>query len=112
MPSLYLFDTNTVSAVMADHSKVKARLALKPGKVVTSAIARGEVRYGLERLPAGKRRTNLENKASAVFATLAIEPITTAAADIYGGIRRSLELKGHTVSDNDLWIAATALSLG
>jgi predicted nucleic acid-binding protein len=82
MPALYLFDTNTVSAVMADHSKVKARLAQKPGKIVTCAIVRGEICYGLERLPAGKRRTNLENKAKAVFATLSIEPVSIAAADI------------------------------
>jgi tRNA(fMet)-specific endonuclease VapC len=81
MPPIYLFDTNTVSAIMSDHPKLKARLSLQPG-------------------------------ASAVFATLPIEPITPAAADAYGTIRRSLELKGHTLSDNDLWIAATALSLG
>ena len=112
MPSLYLFDTNTVSAVMADHPKVKARLGLQPGRVITCAIVRGEVRYGLERLPAGKRRTNLETKARTVFATLPIEPITEAAADIYGTIRRSIELKGHNLSDNDLWIAAAALSVG
>src|SRR5260370_27395362 len=97
---------------MADHPKVKARLSLQPGQVITCAIVRGEIRYGLERLPAGKRRANLETKASAVFTTLPIEPITPAAADIYGTIRRGLELRGHTLGDNDLWIAATALSLG
>jgi len=112
MPPVYLFDTNTVSAVMADHPKVKARLSHQAGQVDTCAIVRGEIRYGLERLPTGKRRANLETKANAVFATLPIEPVTPAAADIYGTIRRSLELKGHTLSDNDLWIAATALSLG
>jgi tRNA(fMet)-specific endonuclease VapC len=109
---IYLLDTNTVSAVMADHPKVKARLALQPGQVATCAIVRGEIRYGLERLPAGKRRANLESKASTVFAALPIEPVTSATADIYGTIRRSLELKGQNYSDNDLWIAATALSLG
>ncbi len=112
MPALYLLDTNTVSAVMADHPKVKARLSLQPGQVIPCAIVRGEIRYGLERLPVGKRRANLESKASAVFATLPIEPIMTGAGDIYGPIRRSLELQGHNLSDNDLWIAATALSLG
>jgi hypothetical protein len=29
----YLLDTNTVSFIMADHPKVKARLALQPGQV-------------------------------------------------------------------------------
>ena len=109
---IYLFDTNTVSAVMADHPKVKARLALQPGQVITCVIVRGEIRYGLERLPAGKRRTNLEPKANSVFGTLPIESVPAAAADVYGSIRRSLELKGQNPSDNDLWIAATALSLG
>jgi tRNA(fMet)-specific endonuclease VapC len=112
MPPLYLLDTNTVSAVMADHAKVKARLSLQPRQVVTCAIVRGEIRYGLERLPVGKRRATLESKASVVFATLPIEPIMTAAADDYGKIRRSLELKGYNLSDNDLWIGAAAMSLG
>jgi tRNA(fMet)-specific endonuclease VapC len=112
MPSLYLLDTNTVSAAMADHAKVRARLSVPGIRVVTCATVRGEIRYGLERLPAGRRRANLEAKATAVFATLPIEPITQAAADIYATIRRSIELKGQTMSDNDLWIAAAALSLG
>jgi tRNA(fMet)-specific endonuclease VapC len=111
MPS-YLFDTNTVSAVMADHPQVKARLSMQSGQVATCAIVRGEIRYGLERLPGGKRRANLEAKANLVFSSLAIEPITATAADIYGTTRRSLELQGHNLSDNDLWIAAAALSLG
>jgi tRNA(fMet)-specific endonuclease VapC len=112
MQSVYLLDTNTVSAVMADHTKVKARLSLQPGRIVTCAIVRGEIRYGLERLPSGKRRTDLEAKARAVFATLVVEPVTQSAGDACGTIRRSVELKGHNLNDNDLWIAATALSLG
>ena len=111
MPSLYLFDTNAVSAIMADNPNVKARLSSQSIRVVTCAIVRGEIRYGLERLPVGKRRANLEAKANKVFASLAIEPVSTTAADIYGTVRRQLELKGHNLSDNDLWIAATALSL-
>jgi tRNA(fMet)-specific endonuclease VapC len=112
MPSVYLLDTNIVSSVMADHPKVKARLAQQPGTVVTCAIVRGEVRYGLERLPVGKRRVNLEAKANNVFAALVIEPITAAAADLYGTVRRGLEVQGYNLSDNDLWIAAAALALG
>jgi tRNA(fMet)-specific endonuclease VapC len=111
MPPLYLFDTNTVSAVMADDAKVKARLSLQP-TALTCAIVRGEIRYGLARLPAGKRRTDLETKANTVFAALAIEAVTAVAADRYGSIRSSLEANGFNLSDNDLWIAATALSLG
>jgi tRNA(fMet)-specific endonuclease VapC len=112
MPPLYLFDTNIVSAVMADHPKVSGKLSSLTGRVVTCSIVRGEIRYGLERLPAGKRRANLESKPSAVFAALPVEPVTESAGDIYGATRRHLEPQGQNASDNDLWIAATALSLG
>lgn len=112
MPALFLFDTNTVSAIMAEHPQVKARLVAQPGRLATSAIVRGEIRYGLERLPVGKRRADLETKANVILAALAIEPITAAAADIYGTLRRTLELQGRNLSDNDLWIAAAALTLG
>ena len=54
MPSLHMLDTNNVSAVMADDAKVKAKLSLQP-TVATCVIVQGEIRYGLERLPAGKR---------------------------------------------------------
>ena len=62
--------------------------------------------------PPGKRRANLEAKAALVFASLPVESVTQAAGDIYGTIRRSLELKGQNIDDNDLWIAASAMSLG
>ncbi len=61
--SLYLLDTNAVSDVMADHPRVKSRLSKQSGQIVTCAIVRGEIRYGLERLPFSKRRTKLEAKA-------------------------------------------------
>jgi predicted nucleic acid-binding protein len=133
MPSVYVFDTNTVSGPLKKGTgplrplKIPLKIegperssplfqravrAQQPGLVVSCAIVRGEVRYGLERLPAGKRRANLETKANAVFATLPIESVTAAAADIYGTTRRILELQGYNLSDNDLWIAATTLSLG
>ena len=44
MPPLFLLDTNMVSAVMADHPRVKAKLLLQPGRLVTCAIVREEIR--------------------------------------------------------------------
>jgi tRNA(fMet)-specific endonuclease VapC len=112
MPPLYLLDTNAVSDVMADHLKIKAKIASQPGRLVTSVIVRGEIRYGLERLPAGKRRRDLKAKADVVLATLPGEPVTETAADIYATMRRAVELLGLSLDDNDLWIAATALAIG
>jgi predicted nucleic acid-binding protein len=112
MPPLYLLDTNAVSDVMADHPNIKAKIASQPGRLVTSVVVRGEILYGIERLPAGKRRSDLKTKADVVLATLPSEPVTDPAADIYATIRRAVELLGVALDDNDLWIASTALAIG
>jgi tRNA(fMet)-specific endonuclease VapC len=111
MPA-YLLDTNAISDILMDHPRIKARVTAHSGQYATSVIARGEIRYGLERLPAGKRRTTLERKATAVLAAMPCEPVTESEANTYGIIRRATEAKGVTLGDNDLWIAATALTLG
>lgn len=112
MLPVYLFDTNAISDAMLDHPQVKARMALQPGRLITSVLVKGEIRYGLERLPAGKRWSNLKAKADAVFAALPCEPVTEPIADVYAAVRHALDLKGLPMNDNDLWIAATALALG
>ncbi len=112
MSPVFLFDTNAVSDVMVDHPKIKAKMTSQPGRLITSVIVCGEIRYGLERLPAGKRRNDLSAKAVLVLAALPCEPVTEPAANLYAQIRRAVELKGLILDDNDIWIAATALVLG
>ncbi len=112
MASVYLLDTNTVSAVMADDPKVKSRMATQAGRIVTCPIVQGEIRYGLERLPLGKRRSNLEAKAALILGAIANEVVTSGAGEIYGAIRRDMEVNGRNPDDNDLWIASVALDLG
>src|SRR5205823_5983786 len=89
-----------------------ARIASQPGQLLTSAIVRGEIRYGLERLPAGKKRTDLEARAQTVLAALPCEPVTERVGEAYGRLKQSLEAQGLALHENDLWIAATALTLG
>jgi hypothetical protein len=48
-------------------------------RVVTCSIVRGEILFGLERLPQGQRRAVLEAKAQVVFAALPCEPVPTGA---------------------------------
>src|SRR5713226_5803157 len=107
MPT-YLFDTNAVSDIVRDHPKVRARLRAQTDLKVTSVICQGEIRYGLERLPAGKKKRDLERKTESVLNALPAEPVTDAVAEEYGRLKRSLELQGLSVQDNDLWIASTA----
>ncbi len=66
-------------------------------RVVICTIVRGEILFGIERMPAGRRRAELAR---------------IAAADFYAGVKRALELRGRPMDENDLWIAATALALG
>ena len=111
---LFLFDTNAFSDLMREHPQLDARLAaLTPGdRVVICSVVRGEIRYGLERLPQGQRRQELETKAAKLFAVLPCESILEKAGDHYAVIKLSRQQKGLSLDENDLWIAATALSLG
>jgi predicted nucleic acid-binding protein len=105
-----LLDTNAVSDLMRDHAQVKARIASHADPIATSVVVAGEIRYGLDRLPPGKKRTDLDARARAILAAVAIEPITDAIAEVYGRLKVALETRGLAVDDNDLWIAATALA--
>jgi predicted nucleic acid-binding protein len=107
-----LLDTNAVSDLMRDHPPILARIAQYTDPITTSVTVVGEIRYGLERLPLGKKRTDLEARAQRVFANVRIEVVTEPIADTYGRLKASLESHGLNLDDNDLWIAATALALG
>jgi toxin FitB len=61
-----LLDTNAVSDLMRDDPKIKARAANHPDPIATSVVVIDEIRYGLQRLPAGKKRTNLEGRAQTI----------------------------------------------
>ena len=63
-------------------------------------------------MPLGKKRRDLEARAIGVLGLLPIEPVTKPVADAYGSLKASLESKGINPEDNDLWMAATALTLG
>jgi tRNA(fMet)-specific endonuclease VapC len=107
-----LLDTSAVSDLMRDDPKVKARMASHCDAVLTSVVVAGEIRYGLSRLPSGKKRRGLQACAQHVQALLAIEPVTQPIADAYGLLKATLESRGLAPGDNDVWIAATALTLG
>jgi tRNA(fMet)-specific endonuclease VapC len=112
MPPLYLLDANAISDAMKRQPNLIANLALKKGTIITSVIVQGEIRCGLELLPQGKRRADLEARASLVLNALGIEPVTEMVAARYAAVRSSMEKQGLSLGDNDLWIAATALTVG
>jgi tRNA(fMet)-specific endonuclease VapC len=67
--------------------------------------------FGLQQLPKGKRRTNLEKRAQKYLGGFLPLPVSEQVADMYGDLKARLRRQGVTMADNDLWIAASALVL-
>jgi len=110
---IFLLDTTTFSDLVRDDPHTEGKLAgIAPAdRVAICSIVRGEVRHGIERLPSGKRREALEAKMLRLFAAIPCEPVLPAAGDHYGRIKATTQSAGLSLDENDLWIAATALSL-
>ncbi len=81
-------------------------------RIVTCTIVRGEILFGIARLPQGKRRTELEATGHQFLNTLRCEPIPERAASIYADLKVARQQRGLSLDENDLWVAATAMTLG
>jgi predicted nucleic acid-binding protein len=74
-------------------------------------ITKGELPFGIERLPQGKKRESLRQKVDALLASVPCNSIPESAADEYARIKVASAGKGLPLDENDLWIAATAITL-
>lgn len=79
-------------------------------RLAVCAITRGEILYGLARLPHGKRRSDLEAEALHWFDHFPCLSIPEAAGDRYALVKWEAQRSGTPLEENDLWIAATAVS--
>jgi predicted nucleic acid-binding protein len=111
---IFLLDSTTFSHLMRHHPRAETKLtALAPtDRVIICSIVRGEIRYGIERLPNGRRRDELTNLAAPLFTSIVCEPVPEAAGDAYATIKHTQRERGLVLDENDLWIAATASALG
>ncbi len=109
----YPLDTNAVSDLMRAAPGIESWMAgLDSGdRLVTCTIVRGEILYGINKLPESKRRAELEQTGHRFLAFLGCEPVPERAGDFYAAIKRTRQQQGLPLDENDLWIAATALSL-
>ncbi len=109
----YLLDTSTCSLLMKDNPRVKRRLdSLSESDYhFTCPIVKGEILFGIGRLPMGKRRQDLEQRANELFADVQCDPIPENVGDTYAQIKVAAEKQGTSLGECDLWIAATALAL-
>jgi predicted nucleic acid-binding protein len=110
----YLLDTNAISDLMRAVPRIETWMAgLDRGdRVVTCMIVRGEILFGIARLPAGRRRTELEETGRQFLALVRCEPVPERAAEFYAAVKLARQQRGLTLDENDLWVAATALALG
>jgi hypothetical protein len=68
----YLLDTNAISDLMRAAPRIENWMAglEQADRVVTCTIGRGEILYGIARIPAGKRRTELEETGQQFLAAV------------------------------------------
>lgn len=108
---IYLLDTNAISDLArATPGTVDGldRAMAAGAHVCTSVIVVGEVRAGIHRLPVGRRREELSRKMEELLRLLPAFPVTADETLPFGRLRSDCEARGVAVSENDLWIAATA----
>src|SRR6185437_12427926 len=107
-----LLDTNAISDLMRGNALLHTHVGNHPDPIQTSVISIGEISYGLERLPFGQEANGPGSEGTAGFAVSIRRTHTESIANEYGRLKDSLERTGLNLEENDLWIAATALTLG
>jgi len=112
-----LLDTNVVSELMrASPAPEVAQWVRRqrPGSLTTTAITVGEIRYGLARLPRGRRATALREAADDLLAAFAdrVLPYDETATAAYGAISADREQRGRPIAALDAQIAAVCRSRG
>lgn len=111
---IWLLDTNAISDLMKGDPQAEEWLAnLDPGdRVLTCTVVRGEILFGIARLPLGRRRTELEELGPRFPDTFRCEAIPERAAGFYADLKVTRQQQGLSLDENDLWVAATAFALG
>jgi hypothetical protein len=84
------------------------------GELYTTAITVAEIRYGLERLPGGRRKDRLQAAADEVFTAFSeyVLPFDAGAAVHYARIARHRDEAGLPIGGFDAQIAAICRARG
>jgi predicted nucleic acid-binding protein len=111
----FLVDTNVISEFIRpqpDPRVIGWLDAADPESLFASVVTFGEIRLGIEDLPAGKRRAALEEwfeHGLPAWFDSHLLPVTKAIADRWGRLTISAKKKGVAITTADGFIAATAL---
>jgi len=114
---MIVVDTNVISELMRPSPSPALRAWMSrqaASDLYTTAITAAEIRYGLERLPGGRRKDRLQAAADEVFAALSefVLPFDAAAAIQYARIARHRDEAGLPTGGFDTQIAAICRARG
>ena len=108
----YVLDTNVVSAIMKNDSRIIARVrGLRPDQIGIPQPVLGEIAFGIERLPRSKRRDAFASQFERVRAVFLRVAWTDDVSIRFGEIKAQLERTGRRIEDFDASIAAHAVSI-
>lgn len=108
---MIILDTNIVSALMRREPTVLRWMESVPeDELFSAAIARAEIRYGLAKLPGGRRRDGLMRDADVVMEEFSDRwlPFDHHAADRFGTLVAERERAGRPMQIPDAQIASIA----
>ena len=112
MSSLWLLDTCVLSELTRPDSNALVRdwIAQHAKESAISAATLGELQFGMQRLPAGARKRQLQNWFENLCTQFAdrLLPSTVEVWREFGRLKCDLEQMGRPQDDLDLVIAATA----
>ncbi|MFI5840030.1 type II toxin-antitoxin system VapC family toxin [Catenuloplanes sp. NPDC051500] len=112
---MIVLDSNVVSELMRSEParSVVEWLQSNTGEALyTTAITIAEIRYGIARLPQGRRRDSLHQAANEIFAAFPrqVLPFDLAAAGAYADIAATRSNLGAPIDSMDAQIAAICRS--
>ena len=110
-----LLDTNAVAAAMKSDPALAQYLKRVEGdeQILLSATVEGEIRFGIELLPQGRRKRALSKAFAEIMnSTDGVLAVTRSTAREYSSMKVDLWRRGKPMDENDMWIAATALEHG
>jgi len=108
---MYMLDTNICIYVLNNHSDSLRHRFKVTKDLCISAITYAELCFGIENGISSRRKARWE-QLDLFTRLLLILPLDMGAGHHYGRIRAQLKKHGQPVGNNDLFIAAHALSVG
>ncbi|MBZ5601468.1 MAG: type II toxin-antitoxin system VapC family toxin [Acidobacteriia bacterium] len=109
---MIILDTNVLSEALrpVPSPDVVRWLSAQSGELAITTLTQAEILYGIERMPAGKRRAAVKSEIEAVLSQFLgrILPFDERAAEQYAVIAALRESMGRPISQTDAMIAAIA----